>query len=478
MQLKLFLVLLTPLMVISCSQGPMLDDETGGAVIEAQFIDDPVKGLEVAMTSGQSAKTGSQGKFNCVAGEKVEFKLKGLELGAALCGEKIFVDDLESDAPGFSPEKVAAVIQSLAPKNGEEFDLDAVEIPDDHLADIDFSTLDDTVLTNKQDGMNYQELTPPVVLNPADTSVIRNLLDQAIAAYSNLSSALSSVLSALAVGKDDTYDTISSAGKLITVRGSLVSNDEEGNCFQYFQAKVAITQEGANKPFKLSVKRAAYFDALDVFDPLTNRCTNDGWCDDDNNGLVELPAPKLLATPTIGFLATTTETGFVSVSSSSLTVSVSEGLSISGAVVNAVEETDDQGEEQAYACAYTLTTDEVDYPETGPYTEDDGSDDPVHDGDGTFSGTISCTGSVSSVSVVLVVNGYQGTVSFNGAAAQNIDFTNDTQTPDDTPFLAYSFDDGRSIMGYHNWGDNGPVSYRFTYSGSTFTCANGTLPKQ
>ena len=102
MQMKNLAVLVLPLALVACSgsksgsSGSTLPGGFGNS-IEAQFIDAPVKGLEVVSTSNPAGKTRAQGKFNCKKGEEVEFKLKGLALGKASCGDQIFVQDLFSN---------------------------------------------------------------------------------------------------------------------------------------------------------------------------------------------------------------------------------------------------------------------------------------------------------------------------------------------------------------------------------------------
>lgn len=92
---------------------------------QAQFIDAPVKGLSYTGSVSGSGKTGDSGSFSCVRGEHLQFNLKGLDLGYAACGEKVFVADLVSHASGFTWQKAAAVIQSFSTKSGNDLDLSA-----------------------------------------------------------------------------------------------------------------------------------------------------------------------------------------------------------------------------------------------------------------------------------------------------------------------------------------------------------------
>lgn len=92
---------------------------------QSQFIDAPVKGLSYTGSVSGQGKTGDNGVFSCVRGEQLKFSLKGLDLGYAACGEKIFVADLVSHTSGYTWQKAAAVIQSFSTASGGALDLSA-----------------------------------------------------------------------------------------------------------------------------------------------------------------------------------------------------------------------------------------------------------------------------------------------------------------------------------------------------------------
>lgn len=65
------------------------------SVISSQFIDAPVKGLNFS-SSSNSGTTGDSGAFSCTLGELITFKIGDRSIGAAACGSKVFIDDLDS----------------------------------------------------------------------------------------------------------------------------------------------------------------------------------------------------------------------------------------------------------------------------------------------------------------------------------------------------------------------------------------------
>jgi hypothetical protein len=79
--------------------------------ITAQFIDSPVKGLNVERSISGNAVTGAEGKFTCQAGETVTFKLRDFEIGSSRCGKAIYLDEV---APPTTVDRIAAVLQSLS----------------------------------------------------------------------------------------------------------------------------------------------------------------------------------------------------------------------------------------------------------------------------------------------------------------------------------------------------------------------------
>ncbi len=235
MQMKNLAVLVLPFALAACSgsksgsSGSALPGGFGNS-IEAQFIDAPVKGLEVVSTSNPAGKTRAQGKFNCKKGEEVEFKLKGLALGKASCGDQIFVQDLFSDVSGYTWENAAAVIQSFAVASGDDLDLDSVTIPDNHLSAIDLGTgFDDNAVAA---ALNAPEVVYPqgVAKNPvpaataataANTYVANNISisDELQSIYSSFSSVKKLYAKRLATGSDYCWNGITVEAKITNSSG-------------------------------------------------------------------------------------------------------------------------------------------------------------------------------------------------------------------------------------------------------------------
>ena len=120
MQMKNLAVLVAlPMALVACGGDSGGSSSGGGIVapgasISSQFIDAPVKGLKVQKTSGDG-ETGANGVFSCKAGEELNFWLKeingkGIKVGTANCGSKIYIDDLA----GVNPDIAGALIQSLS----------------------------------------------------------------------------------------------------------------------------------------------------------------------------------------------------------------------------------------------------------------------------------------------------------------------------------------------------------------------------
>lgn len=103
------------LSLVSCGGsskgGGSSSDSVEGEAITGQFIDAPVKGLNIVRTISGAGVTGEQGKFDCKTGEGVTFKLRNIVLGTAACGEKIYLDDI---AEGDKRNNIAAILQNLS----------------------------------------------------------------------------------------------------------------------------------------------------------------------------------------------------------------------------------------------------------------------------------------------------------------------------------------------------------------------------
>lgn len=490
-----------PLLVtaVSCSQGPGAGGSKIGSEIEAQFIDDPVKGLEFVTSAGSNGKTQALGKFKCIKGEKVGFKIAGLELGEAVCGERIFVDDLESDEPDHSPEKVAAIIQSFGVPGSDQIDLSvAVEkMSPTALAALSFAGSDTVFKEALEDKVVEVELAVPElasIIAPKDPAAMRDILDAAIAAYSSLSDAFKTALGIAAHAPSATYSQIVTAEKMMTLTGTLTSSDPNDLCYDFIQGRVSVSQDGSDKPFKFVVHRIASFDALDSYDNVTNLCKESGWCDQET----ELPSPKLITSSSISFFTeeSGTEEGdtdaddvvWSSETVAQLNASIQGGeLVISGSLEEKGEYTKTGEPKESYSCKYSVTNSEVSIPAEGPMSEDE-EVDPA-DGDGTYSGSLTCTENgtpVAGKTAVITQLGFVMTsivINTNEVVMNNVALVNDSETPNDNPFLD-AFVNGTDgdlgqVTGYEEWGSNGAIAYNFNYFNNTngLSCT-GLLPIQ
>ena len=99
---------------------------TGSSII-GQFIDSPVKGLDISRTVSGRGKTLAKGKFSCVADEVITFSLRGLEIGSSVCGKKIYLDDV---ANPLVADIIASIIQSLSTTAANSGLIDLSAIPD------------------------------------------------------------------------------------------------------------------------------------------------------------------------------------------------------------------------------------------------------------------------------------------------------------------------------------------------------------
>lgn len=367
--LKITTVIAASILLASCSKSPSGgagSNNSVGSMIEAQFIDEPVKGLSIEAKSGNGV-TKAQGKFNCRVGETVSFKIAGLGLGEAVCGEKIFVDDLISPESGHSAEKVAAIIQSFAVSSSGELDLTtAVQaMPANALQSVAFSGSDATfasALSTKVDQIKVDVPALASVIVAKHPDDMRTILDAALNAYSSVSDALKAILSQLAHGPLE-YEDIPTQ-KFITLTGKLSIPDPEDNCYDFVQARASISQATIGAPYKMVVHKMASFDALDAYDAQSNECTSDYWCD---TGI--LPAPKLITSSSINFFSTINQNNYSSVSVAVLNTNVSgEEVSITGTFKEDGTYSQD-GITKSVSCKYTVTSEEVSIPAEGPRTE-------------------------------------------------------------------------------------------------------------
>jgi hypothetical protein len=124
--MKLFIFLLT-LFLVSCNSSKSgKNNSTGGTTIASQFIDSPVKGLDVDGSVSGRSQTGSNGKFSCISGEIITFRLRDLLIGSSNCGEKIYLDEV---ALSENADRIASVLQSLSTTSPDSGLIDLSQIP-------------------------------------------------------------------------------------------------------------------------------------------------------------------------------------------------------------------------------------------------------------------------------------------------------------------------------------------------------------
>ena len=218
----------------SCSGGGSSSGGGGGvngsfSTISAQFIDAPVKGLDVEKDSGNTV-TGDEGTFTCIEGETLTFKLRNLTLGIGACGEKIFLDDVVTNTVQAS--KVAAVLLSLSsvdPSLGL-IDLSLVPTNEDVAAEINLALAEPALLADIDElktaigGGGFQATV-------ADLAAARRHVDQQLqdnAPTGDLATALEDL----------------SNGAGIDLRATLSSGSIE-NCWRYIDATMDVVEDAS-----------------------------------------------------------------------------------------------------------------------------------------------------------------------------------------------------------------------------------------
>lgn len=222
----------TLMLAVACGGGGSSSGGGGGvngsfSTISAQFIDAPVKGLNVEKNSGNTV-TGDNGVFSCLEGESITFKLRNLTIGIGACGEKIFLDDVVTNT--VQANKVAAVLLSLSsvdPSLGL-IDLSLVPTNEDVDAEIDLSLAEGALLTDINDlktaigGGGFQATVAS--LAAARAHVNQQLEDNA--PTGDLATALEDL----------------SNGAGIDLRATLTSGSVE-NCWRYIDATMDVVED-------------------------------------------------------------------------------------------------------------------------------------------------------------------------------------------------------------------------------------------
>lgn len=113
--MKNTILLLALASLVSCggsSSGPSASG--GSSSITGKFIDDPVVGLKY-VSDGREYFTDSEGDFECINGETVEFYMGNLLLGSATCGKVLTPFDIRGtqDLNDNGVANVALLLQNL-----------------------------------------------------------------------------------------------------------------------------------------------------------------------------------------------------------------------------------------------------------------------------------------------------------------------------------------------------------------------------
>lgn len=227
-------------------------------LISAQFIDAPVKGLNIAKASG-NAVSGDRGIFTCSPGEQLTFSLRNLQIGVGPCGSKIFLDDVASSG---TADAVATVLQSLSITNPADGLIDLTAIPaNKDLSIINLSAGETTVrsaLSTIRSEITGVDFAPLVTYTEARNHVNAQLAQ-------NIPADLASDLAAI-------------EGTGIRLRATKTSGPIE-DCWQYTDATMSVVSTGVSGVYR------AEFDPESIIsydDPSSSTCTpeqqGDGLC--------------------------------------------------------------------------------------------------------------------------------------------------------------------------------------------------------
>ncbi len=474
MRMKSLAVLVMPLALIACSKSNKGGASNGlaggmGNIIEGQFIDAPVKGLSF-VTSSSTGKTGDHGKFSCKRGESVEFKLGALSLGQAACGDKIFVQDLDSSDVNHTWEKAASLLQTFSvPQDGgalldlSEVDLSAAAIPASFPV-----TLDGAALASYLIGAVHPVGHTPVNVLPAAASTVANT---ALATHATVSSELAALFTAF--------------GSNRTIYGKKIAGSNE--CWQGIVAKSSIVETAG--VFKFSINSAFSYDSSEYAEGDVCTTENEEAYECHNASSSILPTNKIVSGSNIttmvkpqSYGGTTGNPGAISLTASLVGTEFTVGGTFK-------ESFNYNG--QVHECYYDLSLEKPDLQDPGS-SDDDGPGDAS----GSWSGQVTCepvpdaseyfTVSFSIVADASTPHGYKA---INMSILDDedvpvpvqatIDLTNDENTPDDVPFLDHSQEfEGNvwNLGGYHNWGNGASTTFHFFINGDGQSCT-GDLSK-
>ncbi len=364
--LKTLVISTSTLSFIACSGGggggSAASGDGFGSTTSAQFIDAPVKGLTFKNASGTTGKTGAEGKFSCARGEVVSFELKGLKLGSAPCGDKIFVHDLFAPVgvSGFGWSKVASVIQSFS-TGTSELDLTAANDSSLDLSGLSFNGGFDAALG-------------PIVTSAAiagtshkDVATAGSAADLSLEEHAALDSVYSTALSSFVT-----------AGGEITFHATLTSGTKvagEEYCHSNAVAVMKVTEDtvGAKKIFSLETLNAASYDVEDHIDKTTWTCKSGV----SNTTCIDLPSSmypnkKVITGTNFDVASAATHTGYAGVTGLNVDTKTSvsmkanvttAGVTVSGTFYNeetalAVPSNSTWTVGQKIKCTYKIVQDE------------------------------------------------------------------------------------------------------------------------
>lgn len=448
-------------LLIGCGGSSGGSGTGGGGVssIEAQFIDAPVKGLSFSSSSSKG-QTGNLGKFKCLRGEVVEFKMGNLVLGRASCGDQIFVQELISE--DFSWDQAAAIIQSFAVPGSDQLDLSSVKIPNE-IAAIDPADFDNTLATAHTAAAAIVGQVANLPAAPVDVTTASNAADSSLAQYADNDS-LSNELKAL-------YSAFGTNRKLY---GKLSSNSSTA-CWYGFTVDASIDQAtvGGKTVNQFKVNSAIAFD--DSSDVPNNICSPSNETEDNCENISSslFPASKTLTSGAISVIFKDNYEG----KSSSLVVYpqvVDEELQAAGTLKTFWEDE----EEGLVSCQYNLSSEPYVIVDSNDGDEDDDHNAPL-ESVGFWEGPVtSCSNSAEfdaqTQGKVEIINDngdrYPGGILSTGELGDFIGFTQTSYNGSGAYVISQEYTAGRFEAIFVS-----PADFTFTFYDSNNNTCSGTL---
>ncbi len=249
---------------VACSGGSSSSIGGSGGLfsqIGSQFIDGPVKGIDVCYNATEDCstnpgltKTGARGAFKCTRGEGLAFFVGALKIGEGTCGDKVFLSDVAgSDATG-----AAQIILSLAKIKNSSLDIATLtgsEELDVSELSIDFAGL--TTIGSVVSDWNDVEVNGAPAGAIIDTAIAEAHIAKAVVANSSLDfSQFAQIYNNLP--KDHQQVP---TGKLIKALANRTSGDPE-ECAAYVGFTAQITKDTISTTdiYRLKPIDSAYWD--------------------------------------------------------------------------------------------------------------------------------------------------------------------------------------------------------------------------